>query len=41
MFLRSPIADESGVDTGALVLFGLNTAACVAIAVIALVTPRR
>lgn len=40
-FLASSIADESGVDPGGVVLFGLNTAACLAIAGIALVTPRR
>ena len=35
-FLASAFADETGVQPGAVVLFGLNTAACLAIIVCAI-----
>ena len=36
-FLASALADESGVDPGGVVLFGLNTAICLAVVVSALI----
>lgn len=40
MFLASALADEFGVDVGAAVLFGANTAACVAVVLLALFAHR-
>lgn len=40
MFLASAFADETGVDTGGVVLFGANTAACVAVVLLALAARR-
>lgn len=40
MFLASSFADKTGVNVWGVVLFGINTALCVAVAGAALVSPR-
>jgi len=39
-FLAASFADESGVDAGGVVGFGMNTAVCVAVVICSMATPR-
>lgn len=40
MFLAASLADSSGVDVGGVIGFGLNTAACLAVVVLAMAAGR-